>query len=31
VEFEHEAINQKGQLVAFCRRTGLMYRKGARG
>lgn len=28
VEFEHEALNQDGVLVASCRRTGLM-RKGA--
>jgi acyl dehydratase len=28
VEFEHEALNQHGVVVASCRRTGLM-RKGA--
>lgn len=25
VEFEHEALNQDGVVVASCRRTGLMH------
>jgi acyl dehydratase len=29
VEFEHTAINQKGEAVAFCRRTAMMRRKEA--
>jgi acyl dehydratase len=27
VEFEHEAINQRGEVVAMCRRVGLMRRR----
>ena len=27
VEFEHTALNQKGDLVASCRRTALMRRR----
>jgi acyl dehydratase len=29
VEFEHTAYNQRGELVASCRRTALMKKKGA--
>ena len=29
VEFEHEAFNQRGEIVATCRRIGLMRKKGA--
>lgn len=29
VEFEHEGINQRGEVVATCRRTGLMRRRTA--
>ena len=29
VEFEHTAINQKGEAVALCRRTAMMRRKEA--
>jgi acyl dehydratase len=29
IEFEHTAYNQRGDLVASCRRTALMKRKGA--
>jgi len=29
VEFEHEALNQDGVVVACCRRTGLMRRRAA--
>jgi acyl dehydratase len=29
VEFEHACVNQRGEVVATCRRTGLMYRKHA--
>ncbi len=29
VEFEHEAFNQSGEIVAICRRVGLMRKKGA--
>ena len=29
VEFEHEALNQDGVVVASCRRTGLMRKAGA--
>ena len=29
VEFEHEALNQDGVVVAVCRRSGLMKRQGA--
>ncbi|WP_207539343.1 MaoC family dehydratase [Sabulicella rubraurantiaca] len=29
VEFEHEALNQRGEIVATCRRTGLMRRRPA--
>lgn len=28
VEFEHRAINQRGEEVAYCKRTGLMKKKG---
>jgi acyl dehydratase len=28
VEFEHRAINQRGEIVAQCRRTALMKRSG---
>ena len=28
VEFEHRAINQKGEEVASCRRSGLMKKRG---
>jgi len=28
VEFEHVAVNQRGEEVAYCRRTGLMKKKG---
>jgi acyl dehydratase len=27
VEFEHSAINQRGELVAICKRTALMKRR----
>ena len=27
VEFEHTATNQRGEVVAICRRTGLMHCK----
>ena len=27
VEFEHTATNQRGEVVASCRRTGLMHCK----
>ena len=29
VEFEHECLNQRGEVVATCRRTGLMHRRQA--
>ena len=29
VEFEHTCLNQRGEVVAVCRRTGLMRRKAA--
>lgn len=29
VEFEHTAINQRGEIVAICRRTGFMRKKPA--
>ena len=29
VEFEHSAINQRGELVAICKRTALMKRRSA--
>ena len=28
VEFEHVAVNQRGEEVAYCKRTGLMKKKG---
>ena len=28
VEFEHEALNQRGEIVAVCRRIGLMRKRG---
>lgn len=28
VEFEHRAINQRGEIVALCKRTALMKRRG---
>ena len=28
VEFEHTALNQRGEVVAVCRRTAMMKRKG---
>jgi acyl dehydratase len=28
VEFEHRAINQRGEEVAYCKRSGLMKKKG---
>jgi len=28
VEFEHRAINQRGEEVAYCKRAGLMKKKG---
>ena len=28
VEFEHRAINQRGEEVAYCKRTGLMKKRG---
>jgi acyl dehydratase len=31
VEFEHQGINQRGETVAVCRRTGLMKRRPAEG
>ena len=31
VEFEHRGINQRGELVCICRRTGLMRRLPAAG
>jgi acyl dehydratase len=31
VEFEHQGINQRGETVAVCRRTGLMKRRLAEG
>ncbi|MBR0641704.1 MaoC family dehydratase [Plastoroseomonas hellenica] len=27
VEFEHECLNQRGEVVAICRRTGLMHKR----
>jgi len=27
VEFEHSALNQRGEIVAVCKRTALMKRK----
>jgi acyl dehydratase len=27
VEFEHECLNQRGEVVAICRRTGLMRKR----
>ncbi len=30
VEFEHTAINQRGEIVAICRRTALMKRREAK-
>jgi acyl dehydratase len=29
VEFEHECLNQRGEVVAVCRRVALMRRRGA--
>ena len=29
VEFEHECLNQRGEVVATCRRTGLMRKRPA--
>lgn len=29
VEFEHEALNQRNEVVATCRRTGLMRKRAA--
>jgi acyl dehydratase len=29
VEFEHQATNQRGEMVAVCRRSGLMKRRPA--
>ncbi|WP_149538155.1 MaoC family dehydratase [Siccirubricoccus phaeus] len=29
VEFEHECLNQRGEVVAICRRTGLMHKRPA--
>src|SRR5262249_34333037 len=29
VEFEHQAVNQRGEMVAICRRSGLMKRRPA--
>jgi acyl dehydratase len=31
VEFEHRAVNQRGETVAQCRRTALMKRGGIGG
>jgi acyl dehydratase len=31
VEFEHEMWNQRGELVAVCRRAAMMKRKPAEG
>ncbi len=28
VEFEHRAVNQRGEEVAYCKRSGLMKKKG---
>lgn len=30
VEFEHTAINQRGEVVAICRRTALMHRQATK-
>jgi acyl dehydratase len=29
VEFEHECLNQRGEVVAICRRAGLMHKRPA--
>ena len=29
VEFEHECLNQRGEIVAICRRMAMMHRKDA--
>jgi acyl dehydratase len=31
VEFEHQGLNQRGEIVAICRRAGLMKRRNAEG
>jgi acyl dehydratase len=31
VEFEHECLNQRGEVVAICRRAGLMHKRPAAG
>ena len=31
VEFEHQGLNQSGEIVAICRRAGLMKRRSAEG
>lgn len=31
VEFEHQGLNQRGEVVAICRRAGLMKRRNAEG
>jgi acyl dehydratase len=31
VEFEHECLNQRGEVVAICRRAGLMHKRPVAG